>query len=482
MTQPALWLIVLEWCVRLGFSLRVVMRRAPIGTSLAWLTVILLVPFAGAGVYCLLSETRLGFRRAKWAVELRDHYANWQSRLSQYAFDGWADATGDPAQLSRLIGNVAEIPPMSGNRLRLFESAAGIFNAMITDIREAKDSCNLEYYIWEAGGLADDLAEALCEASRRGVACRVLVDAVGSRGFLRSDQAKRLSAAGVMVRAALPANLLRGLFNRFDLRLHRKIAIFDQRVAYVGSQNMADPQLFNEGAGFGQWIDAMVRIDGPAVDALSMVFWEDWQLDSRRRPTVDEIPEGLQHPAAVGSTPVQVVPSGPGVRSDAISQILLNAVYMADQKLFLTTPYFVPDEALQTALISAARRGVEVTIIIPQKVNSILVRLASRPFLRELVQAGVRVAHYQAGMLHTKSVVIDDDTCMFGSLNLDPRSLHLNFEITLAIYETEFAESLSHLQNQYLGHSRVLTSDELMGGSFAIRFIENCTRLLSPLL
>jgi cardiolipin synthase len=305
---------------------------------------------------------------------------------------------------------------------------------------------------------------------------------VGSRGFLRSQQASDLVAAGVQIHAALPVGLLRAFLYRFDLRLHRKIVVIDHTIGYVGSQNMADPKLFRRGAGFGQWIDAMVRITGPSVDSLAMVFFEDWQFETAPVAPSREPPSIPPVPSATGRATVQVVPSGPGLNSEAIMQILLNAIYMADRELILTTPYFVPDESLQRALISAARRGVNVTIVIPAKVDSRLVRLASRPYLRELVATGVHVARYQDGMLHTKSISIDFDTSFFGSLNLDPRSLHLNFEIILAVFDDSFTRDLRGLQQQYISHSVLLTTADLAANSFFVRFAENCVRLISPLL
>ena len=341
--------------------------------------------------------------------------------------------------MSQLVKVNSGSPPLRDNQIELIDSAEHIFSRLVEDIENATTSCDLEYYIWEVGGQADEVAAALCRAVQRGVTCRVLVDSVGSRGFLRSDQRQQLKECGVEVRGALPSNLFRALFYRFDLRLHRKIVVIDRRVAYVGSQNMADPKSFQAGAGFGKWIDAMVRIKGPAIAALAMTFCRDWELESFSHTAGDIVPEKLNCTDALGETTIQVIASGPGEDEAAIDQGLLNAIYMAREKLVITTPYFVPDEALQTALLSAANRGVAVTIIVPEKVNSKFVSLASRGFLRELCEVGVTIAEYQAGMLHTKSIVVDKDVCMFGSLNLDPRSLHLNFEITLLIYHQYFA-------------------------------------------
>ncbi len=482
MLTPAYWLIALDWCIRIGFSLRVITRRRSVGISLAWLTIILLIPLVGAVIYLLLGETRLGNRRAIWASHLREYNQRWLNQLSQYVYDCWSSRRNDPSQLAQLITAACGIPPLSGNRLQLIGTADEIFSRMIADIDSARHSCWLEYYIWEAGGLADELAAAVGSAAERGVDCRILVDAVGSRGFLRSAQAKALRQQGVQIRAALPVGLFRALFYRFDLRLHRKIAVVDRRVAHVGSQNMADPKIFQRGAGFGQWIDASIRIEGPAVECLLLTFWEDWQLESAGHPADPPDHRSLDALPQPGEVPLQVIPSGPGVRSDAIRQILLNAIYMADHHLIITTPYFVPDDALQMALLSAARRGVNVSLIVPHRINSRLVRLATRPYLRELVGAGVQVAQYQGGMLHTKSISIDGDTCIFGSLNLDPRSFHLNFEITLAIYEAPFSRQLENLQRSYLQQAHVVSAAELTSPHLIVRFLESCARLLAPLL
>lgn len=481
MSEPAIWIIAAEWCVRIGFSIRVVLRRQDIGTSLAWLTIILLVPFVGAGVYVLLGEKRLGYYRAERAARFAKQHESWRNSLRKHEYADW-ESRSDPSQLSRLITHYVHIPALAGNNLQLLDSANSIFCAMVDDIRQARDSCYLEYYIWEVGGLADDVAHALSAAVKRGVDCRILVDAVGSRGFLRSQQARELQNDGVQIQAALPANLFRALFYRFDLRLHRKIAIFDGTIAYVGSQNMADPKRFQQGAGFGQWIDAMVRIQGPAVDPLSMLFLEDWNFESPAAVPPSENAFQLGQSDTPGTVPIQVIPSGPGMSSRAIRQTLINAIYMADRKLCLTTPYFVPDELLQTALLSAVHRGVDVTILIPEKVNSRLVEIASRPFIRELIEAGVTVARHRSGMLHTKSVVVDHDTSMFGSLNLTPRSLNLNLEITLVVFDPEFIDSLAALQNRYLADSRILVIGDIPIGSLHTRLIENCVRLMSPLL
>jgi cardiolipin synthase len=384
--------------------------------------------------------------------------------------------------MARLIEQSAGIPAVPGNELVLFEHWQDVFDSLIADIDAAQRTCHLEFYIWHPGGRTDEVVEALLRARLRGVLCRVLVDDVGSRDFLRGHQALRLREAGVAVHAALRAGLLRMLFVRFDLRMHRKIAVFDGEIAYTGSLNLVDPRYFKQHSGVGQWVDAMVRVRGPIVEALGITFLGDWELEAdeglqqlRQTGDIHALPEQ-------GTAVAQAIPSGPNVRSEAIQEILLTTIYSARRELVLTTPYFIPDEALMIALLSAARRGVQVTLVVPAKVDSRLVRVVSRAFKGELAAAGVRVAQFSGGLLHTKSITVDGEISLFGSLNLDPRSIYLNFEFTLAVHDESFTRRLRALQQTYIDDSHVLNLEQWRSRSFATRALENGARLMSPLL
>jgi len=468
--------------VRIGLSVRVVMRRRPVGVSLAWLAVILIFPFAGALIYLLIGELRLGNRRAQWAAKIHAPYIEWLGDLRERWTVDWSSLGVECEPLARLTESAVGIPALPGNQVELFRETDATFRSLIADVDAARSSCHLEFYIWNCGGLADTLAGALLNAAARGVVCRVLVDAVGSREFLRSDLATRMREGGVCVQAALPVGLMRTLFVRFDLRLHRKIVVIDGDVAYTGSMNIVDPRFFKQDVGVGQWIDAMVRVRGPAVEGLAVTFVEDWELETGEG--LEELARtgNLRTLETVGDTAIHVVPSGPTVRPDAIEEILLMAIYGARREIVLTTPYFVPDEALLTALISAAHRGVHVTVVVPAKVDSRLVRLASQAHKGDLLAADVRVAQFHGGLLHTKSTTIDGEFSLFGSLNLDPRSLFLNFEITLIIYDRAATAALRDMQQTYIRHSKMMDLASWQSRSFPQRFTENAARLLGPLL
>jgi cardiolipin synthase len=458
------------------------MRRIPVGISLAWLAIILIFPFVGAGLYLFIGEYRLGRHRRRRFPEI---HQLWRDRLGELCADREVDGArlDEPSlALSRLVRSAFDTPPLPGNQIELLRDAQAAFPALLADIERAQQSCNLEFYIWTVGGQADEVAAALLRAAARGVICRVLVDAIGSGRFLRSRMARDLRRGGVQLQAAFPAGLIRLLFVRPDLRMHRKIAVIDGQTAYTGSLNLADPRYFKKSAGVGQWVDALVRVQGPAVGALALTFLEDWALETgeslaeiRRNPEVRSLPEA-------GPAVVQVIPSGPDQHTEAIEQVVLLAIYSASHELVLTTPYFVPSESLLTALLTAAARGVKVTLVVPARVDSRLVRFASQAHQADLLEAGVRVALFQDGLLHTKSITVDERFSLFGSLNLDPRSLRLDFEITLVVYDRDFNRALRQLQQTYLDRSQFLDTATCNARSAVERFAEDTARLAGPLL
>jgi cardiolipin synthase len=386
------------------------------------------------------------------------------------------------SRLPRLASATLGAPLLSGNHLDLLSSSDSVFQTLIEEIDAAQVSCDLQFYIWAPGGRVDQVAAALKRAAARKVRCRVLVDALGSSHFLRGGAANDLEKHGVDVHAALTSGLLSLVFVRPDLRLHRKIVVIDHRVGFTGSMNMADPRTFKQEAGVGEWVDAMVRIEGPAVLALAASFLSFWSVESGEKTSKAEWVQDARRVESKAGAGVQVLASGPALRVEAIEQFVLRALYEARREVVLTTPYFVPSESLLTALLSVAGSGVDVTLIVPARVDSRLVHYASRAYQVELLKAGVKVALYEGGLLHTKSITVDDDLTLFGSLNLDPRSLRLNFEITLSVYDREFHDKVRALQQSYLANSTSLDLTSCEARSPAMQFLQNSVRLLGPVL
>jgi cardiolipin synthase len=470
-------LFAADFCARLYFCYRILQRRLPVGSTWAWLGLILLFPLAGTAIYLYLGEYRLSWRRQK----SQQAAASIIGSLIHDRFhaSGESHLTEPSLSLEKTARSLFQAPLLSGNDIDLITDAPKAFEKMIADIDRAKISCDMEFYIWSDGGLADDFGHALIRAAKRGVCVRVLVDQIGSAAFLRGPRVIELREGGVEVKAALPSSVFRALIARPDLRIHRKILVIDGSIAYTGSLNLADPEIFKQEVGVGEWVDAACRVTGPAVEALGLVFLVDWTIEGKTEFAAELERTKFADISERKDCKIQCLPSGPAVKDSLIEQILITAIYSARRELILTTPYFVPSEALAYALTAAARRGVKVTLIVPARVDSRLIQNASQAFLRDLHDAGVQVALFKRGLLHTKSVTVDGELCLFGSLNLDPRSLRINFEITLVIYDPKFTEATRALQLSYLKDCQMFVEVTKTRGQ-ALR--EDLVRLISPLL
>jgi cardiolipin synthase len=476
-------ILIAHTIVIIGVTMRVIMMRLAVGAALAWIILIFFLPFAGALIYLVLGEKRLGRKRTQRAALLWGGYRRWLLQLPRQLPDEPAGLSPESAAVSRLPEGALGIPILSGNRLDIIDTAETILRSIIADIDQARHFCHMEFYIWNEGGTADEVCEALIRAATRGVTCRVLLDAMGSNRFLKSRWVKRLKKNGVEITVALPVSPLRMFFVRFDLRLHRKIVVIDDAVAYTGSFNLVDPRFFKKEAGVGQWVDAMTRIEGPAVLSLNAVFMWDWEVETGHNLTALPDPTKAGVDANQGpSASVQVVPSGPGRTGDSVHQLLLMSIYAARKELSMTTPYFVPDDAITSALLSAARRGVNVTLILPEKNDSRLVHYTCRSNFDEMLEVGIRIFGFKGGLLHTKSAVVDSEISIFGTVNLDIRSFWLDFEVTLCVYDPQFALRLLALQQKYIENSVEVDPAVWHNRPATERFRENLARLCSPLL
>jgi len=475
-------LLIADLIIRSVLSVRVIMRGEPPQVTLAWLVVILVFPFAGALLYLLIGENRLGSRRVAREREIAEPYLRRMAELRAWDL---ASVPLPPAamRVARTCTSLTGIPVLHGNSVELFPDPDPAFDALIADIDRAERTCHLETFIWFNGGRADDVARALVRAARRGVVCRVLADAVGSRAFLASQTAREMRAAGVQLVSSLPVGVFRLLLVRQDLRNHRKLLVVDGQVAYLGSLNVADPRCFKLSSGCAPWVDVMARMTGPAVEAAALSFLEDWHLDTG--DGLEQLgPErvDLRHLDRSGETPVQLVPSGPGRRRGVAMETFVAAIDAAERELIITTPYFVPDAILLGNMLSAARRGVDVTLIIPEKVDSAFAHWASRSNFQKLFDAGAKVAQYRGGLLHTKSITADGHICYLGTTNMDARSCYLNYELGIFAYDEDLAGRVRELQVRYLANCTFVDPPSWRARPVVIRFWENVVSLMGPLI
>jgi cardiolipin synthase A/B len=451
----------------------VLQRRSPAAT-IAWLLVLALLPIIGWLVYRLIGPQRLERRKLRRRVT---------RKLVEEAIGALQEIECEAPmrhreQLARVAIAAGEAPPLRAENIVLYTEGEPKYRAVAEAIDAARHHVHIEYYIWENDQIGRRLRDQLAARAKAGIEVRLLVDATGSlgarRGFFRP-----LADAGAKVAWFNPVSLLGLRRRRVDFRTHRKIVVCDGRVGFTGGMNVADAQTA-EFTGAQAWRDTHVRFEGSAVRVLQRVFAEDWFY-----ATATEIPAGDPYfplPTAPGGDVVQIVASGPDLDVFAIHKVFFAAINQATARVWVTTPYFVPDDAILSALVSAAMRGLDVRVIAPARGDSRLVDLAARSYFPDLLAAGARVFEYQPRFLHAKTFVIDDDVAIIGTANLDNRSFRLDFEVAAVLYGPETNGKLDAAFCADLEHCRELAPITWLRLPFWTRLGQSGARLLSPLL
>lgn len=415
---------------------------------LAWILLFLLLPILGVLLFFLMSDPRRRRNRRR----LARHRQRLNPELWQLLHQATAAYRPDPEsdQLSptqrRFVALATRVndrqPPTAGNGVEIFhDRAADSWRALLAAIAGARHHVHLETFIFRADGTGRELAELLMQKAADGVRCRLLVDYMGSWTF-PAKLAGRLRRAGVEVSYYSPPLpwLGKRWHLRVNLRNHRKIAVVDGRIAFTGSQNIAD-EYFDAATPDGPRIDTQLRITGPAVYRLQETFIEDWHLSTGEDLFDQAYFPPLEDSAGHGDI-VQVIPSGPNYDTQVMHHLLIAAIAAAEESVSIATPYFVPDTTMALTLEAAAFRGVKVRLLVPARSDHPMALWAGRSYYEELTEAGVEVYEHGPGFLHSKMVVIDQHWAMVGSANMDERSFRLNFEITTALYATAPAATL----------------------------------------
>ena len=460
-------------------------NRTP-ASRVAWVAAIMCLPVIGVVAYLFLGETSIGRERAR---RLRDA----EERLATPG--GPSAQLGDPAAaaVSNLCRSINGFGPTPGNRIVLLGDLGASpteptrdCDAAIKGLIEAFDAAtehiHLSFYIWLDDENGGRVADAISAAARRGVTCRVMVDALGSRDFVRGPRWRQLREDGVHLLAALEdiPRLGRFAVGRVDLRNHRKVVVVDNRIAFCGSQNCADPAFLVK-AKYAPWIDILLRCEGPVVRQAQHLFLATWIAetgeDLYKLPAAAPEPE-RHHDGVVA----QMFGTGPTTPGNTMSDSFVSALYAAEHELIITTPYFVPDEALLRALCAAPRRGVETTLIVPARNDSRLVAAACRSTYPDLLACDVRLFEYPLGLLHTKSITLDGRIALVGSANMDRRSLELNFENNLLVLDPSVTATIRGRQLGYLTQSTAVNAETVKAWPFRARLTDNVIGMASPVL
>jgi cardiolipin synthase len=467
--------------VHLGVIARVILRphREP-ASRVAWLAVVIALPVIGILTYILLGETSIGRRRVRRLCAVLATMPDVNKVPGMDSPDLRPRIPETYAHLFQLGHSVNGFEPVGGNCARLLPDANATIESMVADIDASQDHVHLISYIWLPDNNGLKVVEALKRAAARKVICRAMADGLGSRIMIESPHWEAMQAAGVQVATALPIGnlLLRPFRGRIDLRNHRKLLVIDNRITYCGSQNCTDPE-FRIKARFAPWVDATMRFEGPIARQNQYLFASDWmaQTDADLAPL-------LRQPVLPGNPGLtaQVIGTGPTVYNSAMPEVFTTLLYSARRELVITTPYYVPDEAMQTALCASARRGVTTTIIFPARNDSWIVAAASRSYYSDLLTAGVRIYEYEGGLLHTKSLTLDGEVTLIGSANMDRRSFDLNYENNILFYDPNLTAEMRRRQDAYLACSHPVTAETVDQWPMTRRLWNNTIAMLGPIL
>lgn len=454
-------------------------------SRIAWIVVVASLPFAGIVAYLLMGETNIGRGRV---ARLKAALARLPSTDSPcFQAPPSADDTVPERfrHAFRLGQSISGFEPVAGNDATLTADSNAAIDAMVADIDAATDHVHLLFYIWLPDTNGCKIVGALKRAAKRGVTCRAMADDLGSRTMIRSPHWPAMRAAGVRIAAGLPIGnpLLRPFVGRIDLRNHRKIVVIDNRITYCGSQNCADPEFLVK-AKFAPWVDAVMRFEGPIARQNQYLFASDWMTYVPDDP-IDCLGQPLQTPGAgnvIAPVIAQVVASGPTVRHSAMPEMFAALMFTARRELVISTPYFVPNEALLAALCTTAWRGVNTTIIFPARNDSWIVGAASRSYYADLLAAGVKIHEYEGGLLHTKSLTVDGELTFIGSANMDRRSFDLNYENNILFYHPALTAEVRRRQQDYLARSHRVTREMVDAWSTPRRLWNNSIAMIGPLL
>ncbi|WP_350349088.1 cardiolipin synthase [Agromyces sp. G08B096] len=474
-------LIAIDLVIRVVAVIVVPRNRRPTA-GMAWLLAIFFIPFLGVLFFLLIGNPKLPRHRREKQAEV-DRFI----RESTHGVERVSDSASWPAWFEgvvRLNRNLGAMPLIGSNSASLIGSYQGSLDAMTDAIRDAKRYVHVEFYILALDRTTAPFFDALADAVSRGVEVRVLLDHVASlrvKGYRRT--LKRLSEMGAEWRFMLPVQPLKGKYQRPDLRNHRKILVVDGEVAFMGSQNIID-RSYNKRGNLRRglkWQELVVRLEGPIVTGLDAIFATDWYLETGDALTRDEI-VGFDQPGEAQNLDCQVVPSGPGFQNENNLKLFLALLYAAKERIIITSPYFVPDEAMLRAISGATQRGIHVELFVSEIGDQALVYHAQRSYYEALLRAGVKIFMYQAPyILHAKHFTIDDDVAVIGSSNMDIRSFELNMEVSLLVRGASFVREMREVEARYRRDSTELTLDDWMRQPLRSTVLDNLARLTSAL-
>lgn len=460
--------------------------------TVSWLLVMVFLPGVGFFIYLLFGENlrkgKIKKTKAKVAQYLMSSDIKGMvslQRLTMHQKDALKEDLvfsnrkhAIKKKVMQLILNSERAPFTLNNDVKIFTEGVEKFNEMMKDIENAKDYVHLEYFIVKDSEIGRRLRELLIKKAKEGVKIRFLYDDIGSfRLFFHRDFLQGLKDAGVEVRPFIQAHF--PYFHRkFNYRNHRKICIIDGEIGYLGGLNIGD-EYVHKNPKFGFWRDTHLRIEGESVYMLQIIFLIDYHIGSDKKVIGERLFPPIKYK---GDSIIQIVSSGPDNQYESIYNAYFSSISQARKTVYIQTPYFIPDDALLTALKTAILSGVDVRIMFPSFPDHKMVYHASLSYLEEILKVGGRVFLYEKGFIHSKTILVDSEIASVGTTNMDIRSFMINFEVNAFIYDTMTIKKLYNIFDQDMKDSRELFYDEIINKPLRTRFMESLARLFSPIL
>jgi cardiolipin synthase len=464
---------VLYWgnlIVAIGFAFSEIRRSRTSQGSIAWLLSLLLLPFPTTLLYLV------------FGLKLFDDYAGLQEhtgRRLRKARAGRMSILDQPTSAEwPVLSNVSQLPFLVGNKVEILIDGEATFNSIFAGIERAKTSLLVQFYIIRDDNIGREFADRLIERAKAGVTVHLLYDDVGCF-FLPRSYKRRLADAGIKVHGFNHRHrFLRFLGpTRLNYRNHRKVVVADGKEAWIGGINVGDEYL-GRSKRFGPWRDTHVHVEGPAALAAALTFHEDWQWATGEQLEL-EIP---RHIPVAGDQSVLVMPTGPADRLEDCAIAFMDVIARAEERLWIVSPYFVPDIDMQIALYAASMRGVDVRILIPEKPDHMLVWLASQAHAARMIDHGIHILLHPSGFLHEKAILVDHKIAGVGTVNFDNRSFRINFEVTLWFTHNQALVDIEEMLSADFAAGTPMTMEEVRAKSFITRFMGEAARLLSPVL
>ncbi|WP_288530297.1 cardiolipin synthase [uncultured Secundilactobacillus sp.] len=480
------WTLIIEIIYFLNVILAIItVFRQPrdIAAIWAWLLVLLLLPVVGFIMYAFVGRQlpKNKLFRVKSHVQMQLDERLQQQRDAIGNEDLPADLVSNSERaLVQMFKTSDQAFLARKNRVKIYIDGKALFHDIIEDIQRATSSVNIEFYTFYNDKIGNEILNLLVKKAKAGVEIRVIYDPWGSMGTYRSFF-KPLIEAGGYVEAFLARSAI--LDFRLNFRDHRKIVVVDGKVGYVGGFNIGD-QYLGRKEKFGYWRDTHLRITGSGVFGLQSRFFLDWNATAKAgQLPVDHIePKYFPLTTVKGDTNLQIVSSGPDSALQQIKMGYIKMIQSAHKTLWIQSPYLIPDDSVLDALRISVMAGVDVRIMIPHMPDHPFVYRATQYYAHQLAKQGVKIYYYEAGFLHAKTIVIDGRIASVGSANMDYRSYKLNFEINAFLYDEKLAQQLADIFEMDVRKSRRITAEMFDNQSFYLRFKQNFSRLLSPIL